>query len=193
MTQADARTGTRAIEESRARLRAIIARRSLLSGGDFTLASGKKSPFFFDMKKTMFDPEGINLIAEIVYDLIRDEGDVTAVGGLEMGAVPIALAVAMRSRRERPVQAFFVRKAPKGHGTNNLIDGNLTPGATVVLFEDVTTTGGSATRAVEAVRAQGCKIKKLVTLVDRREGAQAVFAAQGIAFQPVFTLKDFGG
>lgn len=193
MTQMDAPAATRAVAESRARLRRMIAARSLLSGGDFTLASGQKSAFFFDMKKTMFDPEGINLIAEVVYDLIRDETDVTAVGGLEMGAVPIALAVAMRSQRERPVQAFFVRKAPKGHGTNNLIDGNLEPGSTVVLFEDVTTTGGSAMKAVDAVRAQGCTIKKLITVVDRLQGAEAAFAAHGLTLQPVFTLKDFGG
>ena len=156
-------------EGTRARLREMIQRKSLLSGGDFKLASGRQSAFFFDMKKTMFDPEGINLIAEVVYDLIRDERDVSAVGGLEMGAVPIALGVAMRSQRERPVQAFFVRKAPKGHGTNALIDGNLPPGSTVVLFEDVTTTGGSAMKAVEAVRGVGCTIKKLVTIVRSEE------------------------
>lgn len=191
MTQTDA-PAARSAGEARARLRAMIASRSLLAG-TFTLASGQQSAFFFDMKKTMFDPEGISLIGDVVYDLVRDEADVSAVGGLEMGAVPIAVAVAMRSQRERPVSAFFVRKAAKGHGTNNLIDGNLAPGSTVVLLEDVSTTGGSAMKAVEAVRGQGCTIRKLITLVDRLQGAEAAFAAQGIALQPVFTLKDFGG
>ena len=191
MAGTDALARSRTAEDSRARLRDMIKRKSLLLGGDFKLASGRRSAFFFDMKKTMFDPEGINLIAEVVYDLIKSDRDVSAVGGLEMGAVPVALAVAMRSQRERPVQAFFVRKTPKGHGTDNLIDGNLAPGATVALFEDVTTTGGSAMKAVEAVRAQGCKIKKLITIVDRLEGAKAVFDAAGISLQPVFTLKDF--
>ena len=98
------------LAEKRARLRQVIKEKSLSTGGDFKLASGTASTFYFDMKKTMFDPEGASLIADVLFDTIRN-GDVDQVGGLEIGAVPIATAVAMRSWPERPSAPFlFVRK-----------------------------------------------------------------------------------
>ena len=141
--------------DKKQRLRDIIATKSLLSGS-FTLASGKASGYFFDMKKTMFDPEGASLTGELLCDLLAGDSEVTAVGGLEMGAVPIALAIAMKStERARKIDAFFVRKEVKDHGTAKLIDGNFAPGNTVIELEDVTTTGGSAMKAVKALRDQG--------------------------------------
>src|SRR5512143_3965958 len=128
---------------ARQRLRNIIRARSLLTGGAFTLASGRESSIFFDMKRTMFDPEGANLIAEAVLDRIG-ETPVEAVGGLVIGAVPIIAVVCAKSlERSRPLQGFFVRKETKHHGTAKLIDGNLSRGARVAILEDVTTTGGS--------------------------------------------------
>lgn len=181
----------RRLNDSRERLLEIIKTKSWLRGSDFKLSSGRSSGYFFDMKKTMFDPEGINLISRVVYDTIKDDRDVTAVGGLEIGAIPIVLGVCMWSQNERPIQGFFVRKVPKGHGTNKRIDGNLDPGSTVILFDDVMTTGDSAMKAVDAVLAVGCKIKKVVTVVDRLEGAQENFARHGIKLEAIFTRDNF--
>jgi orotate phosphoribosyltransferase len=178
------------LAEKRARLRQIIKDKSFSLGGSFTLASGAGSNFYFDMKKTMFDPEGAALIGDVLFEAIRADA-VDQVGGLEIGAVPIATAVAMRSWPERPIRAFFVRKEAKGHGTNKLIDGQYSDGGRTILFEDVTTTGGSVMKAVEAVRARGGTVAKIVTLVDRLEGAKANLAEQGIELVAIFTKDDF--
>jgi orotate phosphoribosyltransferase len=176
--------------ETRERLRQVIREKSLMSGGDFRLASGAQSQFYFDMKKTLFDPEGISLVAELVFDAIRHEA-VDQVGGLEIGAVPIATAVAMRSWPERPIRAFFVRKEAKGHGTNRLIDGQYKDGGKAILLEDVTTTAGSVMKAVAAVRERGGEVKKIVTIVDRLEGARDNLAREGIELVAIFTKDDF--
>ena len=173
------------------RLRNIIRARSLLTGGAFTLASGRESSVFFDMKRTMFDPEGANLIAEAVLDRIG-ETPVEAVGGLVMGAVPIISVVCAKSfERSRPLQGFFVRKETKDHGTAKLIDGNLSRGARVAILEDVTTTGGSALRAVDAVSAFGASVVLVITIVDRLQGAAAAFCAHDLPFLSIFTRDDF--
>ena len=177
--------------DKKQRLRDIIAAKSLLSG-NFTLASGKASGYFFDMKKTMFDPEGASLTGELLCDLLANDTETKAVGGLEMGAVPIALAIAMKSNdRGRRLDAFFVRKEVKDHGTAKLIDGNFAAGSKVVILEDVTTTGGSAMKAVKAVRDQGGKVDKIVTIVDRLEGARDNLKKEGLELVSLFTNEDF--
>lgn len=175
---------------ARARLRDIIARKSLTKGA-FKLASGGESAVFFDMKPTLMDPEGAVLYADLVLDAL--EGDkVDYVGGLEMGAVPAASAVAQRSfLRGRPIPAFLVRKEKKTRGTERLIEGNLAPGADVVVLEDVTTKGASALAAVMAVRAEGCRVTKVVTVVDRLEGAGDNLKSHGIELIALFTRDDF--
>ena len=178
------------LAEKRQRLRQIIREKSLLTRGDFKLASGAVSKFYFDMKKTLFDPEGAALVADVLFETIRHDA-VDQVGGLEIGAVPIATAVAMRSWPERPIRAFFVRKEAKGHGTDRLIDGQYRDGGKTILFEDVTTTGGSVMRAVQAVRERGGDIVKIVTIVDRLEGAQANLAQEGLTLAAIFTRDDF--
>ena len=172
------------------RLRDVIAARSLLTGGAFTLASGRHSSLFFDMKRTMLDPEGANLIAEAV--LRRLEGiAVDAIGGLVMGAVPIVAVACARSFPSRPLQGFFVRKEAKDHVTARQIDGNLARGARVAILEDVTTTGSSAMLAVDAVRGAGAGVACVLTVVDRLEGAAATFAAAGMRFEALLTRDDF--
>ena len=136
------------------RLLEIIKQRSLLKG-QFKLVSGATSDYYLDMKPTTFDPEGASLIARIVCEMLAGESDVDAIGGLELGAVPIIAAVCARSWPEHPINGFVVRKAEKGHGTGKKIEGNFRPDTTVVLFDDVTTKGGSVMQAVRAVRAQG--------------------------------------
>ena len=160
--------------DARARLRDIIARRSF-GRGEITLASGRKSDFYFNLKPTMLDAEGAALLAELTLDALQGER-IDYVGGLEMGAVPLAGAIAQLSfQRGKPIQAFFVRKKPKEHGAKLSIEG-LAPGESlagkrVVIVEDVTTTGGSAIKAAEAVRDTGADIVMVFTMVDREEGA----------------------
>jgi len=178
-------------DRRRERLLEIIKAQSLLTGSQFTLASGQRSSFFFDMKKTMFHPEGAALAADLMFELMAGDADVEAVGGLEIGAIPIALAVALRSWPERPISAFFVRKAPKDHGAIKLIDGQFRPGSKVILFEDVTTTGGSVMKAVRAVRDQGCTVKKIITIVDRGEGAPENLKKEGLELVSIYTMDDF--
>jgi orotate phosphoribosyltransferase len=177
------------------RLVEIIKRRSFSTGSDVTLVSGRSSTFYFDMKPTMLDPEGAHLIATLIIDTLVD-AEVDLVGGLEMGAVPLAVAVAAASHaRGRPLPAVFVRKQAKEHGARKLVEG-LAPGETlqgkrVAVLEDVTTTGGSAFKAIEALRAEGAVIDRVITVVDRLEGAAETFKAASIPFAAILTAADF--
>lgn len=186
---------THDLAAARARFVEIIKARSFQKGAAIKLVSGKTSSFYFNMKPTMLDPEGAYLIGRLVVEALKGRG-VTAVGGLEMGAVPIATAAAAASFAQgTPMKAFFVRKQAKDHGTQSLIEG-LAPGeslagTTVAVVEDVTTTGGSSMKAVEQLRAAGAKIACVLTLVDREEGATDNFRAEGLEFVPILTLADF--
>jgi orotate phosphoribosyltransferase len=181
--------------DARRRLVAIIKERSFSTGTTMKLASGRTSNYYFNMKPTMLHPEGAHLIGRLVLERLGDRG-ADFVGGLEMGAVPIATVVAAASHvAGRPVPAFFVRKQAKEHGTQKLIEG-LAPEETLagkrcLIVEDVTTTGGSSMKAIEAVRAAGGTIAAVITVVDREEGAKDTFAAAGVAFLPVLTVEDF--
>jgi orotate phosphoribosyltransferase len=181
----------RPIDQRHDTLRQIIRSQSLLSGKTFTLASGQQTQYFFDMKKTMLHPQGVSLAADILFEMIKDDLDIEYIGGLEVGAIPMVTAIAMRSWPDRPVHAFFVRKAAKDHGTSKLIDGQYQAGRPVILFEDVTTTGGSVMKAVHAVREQGSAIKRIITIVDRLEGATENLRAEGLVLDHVFTVNDF--
>jgi orotate phosphoribosyltransferase len=175
----------------RERLREIIKRRSLLTeGGPFKLASGELSDYYLDMKPTTFDPEGASLIAEIIFQMLREERDLDSVGGLELGAVPIVSDIVTRSWPDRPIAGFVVRKEKKGHGTDKQIDGNFRDNTTVVLFDDVTTKGGSVMQAVRAVRARGATVRKIITVVDRLEGATQNLRDEGIELVSIFTTRD---
>lgn len=175
------------LSKEKERLLEIIQKKSLLKG-NFKLASGVSSTYYLDMKPTTFDPQGANLIADIVYGMLSKDTD--AIGGLEVGSVPIVTAVVMRSFEHRPIEGFVVRKEKKGHGTDKLIDGNFRPNSAVVLFEDVTTTGDSVMQAVRAVRAQGGTVKKIITIVDRLEGAKKNLKQEGIDLEAIYTTKE---
>jgi orotate phosphoribosyltransferase len=183
-----------AFASEKARLLGIIKRKSLLTeGGPFKLASGAMSDYYLDLKPTMFDPDGAALIGEIINGMLADDRDVDAIGGLELGAVPIVAAVSALSVRWRPIKSFVVRKESKDHGTAKKIDGNFTPNTTVVLVEDVTTRGGSVMQAVRAVRERGATVKKIITIVDRLEGARENLTKEGIALEAIFTTRDLLG
>jgi orotate phosphoribosyltransferase len=178
------------LPRKREKLLAIIRRQSLLQNRDFYLASGRSSNFFFDMKRTMFHPEGASLVTDLLFDAIKGE-DFDYIGGLETGAIPIVAALCVRSWPERPIQGFFVRKEAKGHGTDQRVDGLLERGSKVILVEDVTTTGGSAMQAVNQAKQYACTVLKVISVVDRLEGAEENFRAAGIKFEALFTWRDF--
>ena len=178
------------------RLVRIVSELSLLRPREITLASGGTSTFYFDMKPTLFSPEGAALVAERVLEFALQE-DARFVGGLEIGAVPIVGCVSQLSslRGERQVQGFFVRKAPKDHGTRKRIEGLLRPealrGARTLIVDDVTTTGASVLQAVEAARAEGAIVETVITVVDRLEGAVANLARHGVRLIALTTADDY--
>ncbi len=178
----------------RARLADIIFARSF-GRAKVILASGRESDFYFDMKPTMLDPEGAGLIARELFDALKDTG-VEYVGGLEMGAVPITGGVCQLSfERGQPFRGFFVRKQAKGHGARKLVEGltrtETLAGKKVVILEDVTTTGESAWKAIEAIRETGADVDKVISIVDREEGAASFFAGKGMKFQALFNASEF--
>jgi orotate phosphoribosyltransferase len=154
-------------------------------------ASGIRSDNIVDLKRTLLDPEGSLLVADAVLDMIAsDKAD--AIGGLELGACPIASSVCTRSfERGQPIKAFYVRKALKDRGTNQYIEGpELKKGARVIVVEDVSTTGNSALDAVKRVREAGFEVIRFIAIVDRLQGAQENFKKAGVNFTSVCTLKD---
>jgi orotate phosphoribosyltransferase len=178
----------------RAELFELIRTRSF-GRGKIMLASGRESDFYFDLRPTTIHPAGATCIGELIADAL--EGTTAEfVGGLEMGAVPIATSVAIAShRRGGNLQAFFVRKKPKDHGAKKLVEGlpkgETLKGKNVVVVEDVTTTGGSALQAAEALRQEGANIVLVLTIVDRLEGAAETFAAEKLPFRALFTADEF--
>ncbi len=179
----------------RNRLIEIVNKRSFSTGGETKLVSGRSTTFYFNMKPTMLDPEGGHLIATLILDTLEGS-DIDLVGGLEMGAVPLAVAVAVSSQiKGWPLRAFFVRKQAKEHGAKKLVEG-LAPGESlqgkrIVVLEDVTTTGGSAMKAIEALKGEGAIIDRVITVVDRLEGAADAFKAAGVPFSALLTVADF--
>lgn len=179
----------------REELRRIIRDLSFSSGTNVTLASGKASTLYFDMKVTMLDPRGTRLMALAVGE-IGEACGAEFLGGLEMGAVPIAISTAaMADLAGSPLRFFFVRKQVKGHGAKKLIEGlrrdESLSGKRVVVVEDVTTTGGSAIQAVEIIRETGAVVEDIITIVDRQEGARAAFEAIGLRLHSVFEASEF--
>lgn len=159
--------------------------------GRIVLASGKESDYYFDMKPAMLDPDGADLLADLILEEIQSV-NADAVGGLEMGAVPLIAPVAMKSPAfGRYLPGFFVRKAVKDHGTQARVDGNNIAGKTVVILEDVTTTGGSAMKAVEAVQKAGASVALVISILDRGEGAAELYEAAGVPFKSLFRAEEF--
>jgi orotate phosphoribosyltransferase len=172
----------------------IIKAKSFTSG-DFLLASGRRSDYYLDMKPTMFDPEGIDGLAQMVLHRLAAV-DIDYVGGMALGAVPLVCAVSMRSiGAHKPLPGFFVRKVVKDHGTMKLIEGfasaDALKGKRVAILDDVTTTGGSAMGAVEAATDAGATVVLVLSIVDREEGAAEFYRQQGIPFEWFFQAREF--
>ncbi len=159
------------------------------------LASGKESDFYVDCKRTALTAEGHALVGRLLFEKVRRIRPlVRGVGGLTLGADPIASAIALTSFLEgEAVDAFIVRKEPKGHGTGQWIEGRRTipDGSRVIVIEDVVTTGGSALKAIERCRAERLEPVACLALVDRMEGGREAIETQGVPLDPLFTREDF--
>ena len=181
------------------RLVDLVRELAFIDGGSddaFTLASGKKSRWFFDTKPVMMHPEASHIIGELL-NIRMDELGANFVGGLELGAVPLTAIAVTMSPKDSTRRGFMVRKEPKGRGgrkTNNPpgIEGSsLSAGGKIVIVEDVTTTGGSAIKAVERIHNDtDCVVIAVISIVDREEGADQAFASAGIQFESLMTRSD---
>lgn len=161
---------------ARARLLELVRTRAYRDGLDVTLASGKKSDFYIDGKKVTLHPEGLWLVAKLLLAELQRRPEITAVGGLSLGADPIASAIAALSHETgQNLKAFLVRKEPKGHGTGARIEGGLEPGEKVAIVEDTVTTGGSARKAIAAVVEAGAVPVLVLAIADREDPDAADF------------------
>ena len=176
-------TAFRFSPEERAQLARLLIDCGAYQRGSFTLASGKTSDTYIDVKRGITRPDILALVANAMAPHI----DSDRIAGVELAGVPIAAAVCLAV--DRP--CIYVRKQAKEHGTKSRIEGELKAGDSVTFVEDVTTTGGSALKAVETARDAGAEIALVFTMVDRQEGAAETFAAAGIKFEALFKAEEF--
>ena len=170
-------------------LHALIAERAL-KFGEFTLASGQTSSYYLDGKQVALHAGGLRLIAAGFLELAAG-WEYDAVGGMSIGADPLIGGVLCLSDRDELV-GVMIRKEAKGHGTGRFVEGPLEAGQTVLIVEDVVTTGGSSLRAIERVREFGAEVCGVVAVVDRLQGGEAAFEAAGVPLRSLFTVRDFG-
>lgn len=164
----------------------ILKENKVFEEGDFTLASGKKSNYYVNMKKAITNPEILSTIATLINEKI--DGDNTdKIAGPALGAVPIATALSLESS----IPLLMIRKEKKGYGTSKLIEGELNQNDDVVLVEDVTTTGGSLLKAIRAIQDNGGIVKRAFVVVDREEGAMESFEDEGISLEPLISVSEF--
>jgi len=187
-------------ETDRQNLLAKLKEKSVFFG-DFLLSSGGRSPFYIDCRLTTLDPQGACLVGRVMNAMIQREIEstglpVSAVGGLTMGADPVALAIGMTSWMEsspKVLKVFSVRKAPKAHGQTKLIEGNFSQGDTVVVLDDVVTRGDSTIKAIESVEKAGGKVAFVAVLVDREEGGSEKVRALGHKLLAAFRRVELTG
>jgi orotate phosphoribosyltransferase len=187
-------------DDGRAELLGLLRAKSVFLG-DFTLSSGAKSKYYVDCRLTTLDARGAWLIGQLMHALVRREEKsrklrIDAVGGLTMGADPVALATGMISGQAGDAEAlriFCVRKAPKGHGQTKLIEGNFKAGDTVVVVDDVVTSGNSTITAINAVVKEGGKVAFAAVLVDRQEGGREKIEAMGCPLLSLFQRDELLG
>jgi orotate phosphoribosyltransferase len=178
-------------EPMRARLARLLMEKSYREG-DFVLASGRRSDYYFDCRVTALDAEGSWLIGNLLNDLLRDL-DIVGVGGLTLGADPLTTAVTVISHeRGRPLHGFLIRKESKDHGTGRYVEGmgNFAPGSRVAVLEDVVTTGGSLLKAVGRAEAEGLKVVAVCGVLDRCEGGTGAVRAAGYELRALFTREE---
>lgn len=178
---------------ARARLLTLVRERAYRSGVDIVLASGKKSDFYINGKQISLHPEGLWLMSRLLLDVLADLPEITAVGGLTLGADPITAGIcALSWETGQNLDSFLVRKEPKGHGTGSQIEGTLEPGTKVAVIEDTITTGGSARKAIDAVRAVGAEPVVVLALADRCDPEGDAFRSE-FDVRPLFTIEELRG
>ena len=178
-------------------LRALLQKKSIYRG-EFTLASGAKSDFYVDARLTTLDPRGACLIGEVGWELVKETASrlgkhVNAIGGLTMGADPVALSIGVAAQRQdssSPLQVFTVRKTAKEHGRQKRIEGNFSAGNSVVIVDDVVTTGGSTIQAIDAIEEAGGHVAFVLVLLDREEGGRENIEQRGHKVISIFTRAD---
>jgi orotate phosphoribosyltransferase len=178
------------VDDSKQRLIDHLLRYSVRTG-DFTLKSGRRSSWFIDSKQTMCRPDGLLLVADLALGLIAD--DITAIGGLTVGADPVAYGIAaVAATRGRSLKSFTIRKEAKDHGVAGRLAGALEPGDKVVITEDTVTRGTSSMEALRVVRELGAEPVMVMVLVDRGGTCGAMAEAEGVAFVPLVTAPELG-
>ena len=177
--------------ENRERLLQLLKEKALRFG-EFVLASGKRSDYYINGKLISLDPEGLYLLSEIILDSVKDD-KVDAIGGMTLGADPmVGGVISLAGQRGLPLRGFIVRKERKDHGTESQVEGTLRKGDRVVIVEDVSTTGGSSLKAIKVVEELGCRVVKVIALLDRDEGTRENFSKGGYKYEPIFTTSDLG-
>jgi len=169
-----------------------LIQQKALRFGEFTLASGKKASYYLDCREITLDAQGARLVGEGMLDLIA--GNMPAlVGGMVIGADPITAAIlTLAGVKGLPLRGVMVRKEAKQHGTGKFVEGPFQAGESLVIVEDVVTTGGSSLLAIERCEAVGLKVKRVLAIIDRLEGGREAFAAKGYELTTLFTVRDFG-
>lgn len=175
------------------RLGVLIKERSLKTDGPYRLASGGTSHYYIDGKLTEVFSEAAHLIGEVLYERTKDAA-IDAIGGLEVGAVPLTTSTVISYHLHgRKMEGFWVRNQVKTHGTQKMVEGNLKPGSRIAVIDDVVTQGNSTIKAIRAVRDKGCEVVLVLALVDRLCGAEQLFRAEGIKnYRQIFTIRDLG-
>jgi orotate phosphoribosyltransferase len=177
-------------ETARTRLLELFRSRAV-SFGHFKLASGKESTYYINSKKAIFNSEAVWLLGELLWELTKDL-NIQAIGGLEVGAIPMATAAVQRYHQEgRALEGFFVRKQAKGHGSQDRIEGLVQPGFRVAMIDDVFTQGNSVLQAITEVERVGAQVVAAICIVDRLEGAREKLAPR-YDYRPILTIRDFG-
>lgn len=157
--------------------------------GNFTLASGKQSKYYVDIKKATTNPKVLKAAAKLVnYYVSKENNENLKIAGVELGSVSIATAVSLETEKD----LLIIRKKAKEYGTKNKIEGELNPGDNVIVMEDVTTTGGSVSRAVDEIRAVSGNVNKIYVIVDRQEGAKENLAENNVELIPLVTIEELG-
>ncbi len=174
----------------REQLKKILLEKSVITGREFTLSSGKKSDFYVDARITTLDPAGAYFCGKIFLEMLKDY-KVNAIGGYSIGADPIVSSIAVLSYQEgQPIPAFIIRKEEKTHGTRKAIEGNFPENAVVAIFDDVVTSGGSILKGAKQVEALGGTVAVIMSVIDRQEGGREIIEGAGYRFQSIFTRED---
>lgn len=178
------------MDKLKKRLREILLEKSVITGREFKLSSGKTSDFYVDARVTTLHPEGAYLCGKIFLEMLKDF-PVDAVGGYSIGADPIVTSIAVLSfEAGKPIPAFIIRKEEKMHGTGKVIEGNFPQGGRVAIFDDVVTSGGSILKGADRVKEQGGSVAVIMSVIDREEGGRETIEAAGYKLMSIFTRKE---